>query len=74
MDTWTKKVGGQEVVIGRGQGTHPTRAVLPPGEPPLCCVDKRKNPTVNKPVFPSGSFECPPAEGGCGAIWTREKG
>lgn len=45
---------------------------VPKGEPPICCPENRKNPTVNKPVFPSGSFVCPPDEGGCGSIWKKE--
>lgn len=43
------------------------------GEPPICCPETRKNPTVSKPVFPSGTLQCPPEEGGCGSTWTKKE-
>jgi hypothetical protein len=46
---------------------------VPKGEPPICCPDTRKNPTVSKPVFPSGTLQCPPEEGGCGSTWTKKE-
>jgi len=48
--------------------------IIPPTEKPICCPETRKDPTVQKPVFPSGSFECPPEEGGCGSIWREWQG
>ena len=41
-----------------------------PVEPPLCCTDKRKDPTL-RPVWPSGTLICPPEEQGCGSKWTK---
>lgn len=63
MATWKRKeINGREVVVKR----------VHPNEIPLCCPETRKNPSVTKPVFPSGTYQCPPEEGGCGSTWTKE--
>lgn len=64
-DRWSKQEPGCQTL-----GSYRT----PKGEPPICCEDARKNPTVNKPIYPSGSFQCPPEEGGCGSVWKKEEG
>ena len=74
METWTRRSSKDgEVLAPIPSDGIRAPILLPPGEPPICCPETRKDPTVSKPVFPSGSFECPPEEGGCGSIWTKER-
>ena len=74
MPVWTKrgKNGERDVIPAGRAGTKDVFRDLAPGEPPICCPETRKNPSVTKPVFPSGTFQCPPEEGGCGSTWTKE--
>lgn len=70
-DHWTQK---KQLKVNPNGSTsiEISTYVVPKGEPPICCPETRKNPTVNKPIFPSGNFVCPPEEGGCGSVWTKK--
>ena len=75
MPVWTKRdKDGNSAAFPdpfMGGGNTTTRG-LAPGEPPICCPETRKNPSVTKPIYPSGTYQCPPEEGGCGSTWTKE--